>query len=74
MLRARPDSQSARTAIGVLYLDDELANAFGDNAAATSFALRLENEPIVVDLADAVGSAMVKLREGGAFLEVDRTE
>lgn len=64
---------SSRESVGVLYVDDETLNAFGDNASATAHAVALESDPAVGSLALGVAAVMSKLGEGGAFLELEES-
>jgi hypothetical protein len=73
-LKAQQPGTSTLEVVGMLYVDDEPINAFGDNAAAMTLAIELESDAAVVALANALGSAVAKLREGGAFLELDKDE
>ena len=54
--------------VGVLYLDAEDANVFGNDDVATQRATELEKHPAVKALADAIGRMMSELSKGAALL------
>jgi hypothetical protein len=58
------------TESGILYLDSSKEDAFGNDAAAQTFARSLETQRSVVALAKAVERAMTPLRAAGPNLDL----
>ena len=56
--------------VGLLYLDADDRDVFGNDAAAMSLAADLESQPAVVELAEAVERAMAPLRAAAPNLDL----